>query len=207
VPHATSCDIENIPDPVAGYYTAVGIPLEEHVLNAARQLVRNPAAIRGEDGISCVPMSPHLSDLESWLDALIRGDLVRACYSVVGIVLRLYAEGHRTLLYAPVQALSVRIRKMVESDPTREWASADLEVTLGLSGATLRRHLAAEGLSLRQIIADARLSHALTLLLTTKLPVKSVAARVGYASVSTFGKRFHERYGVEPSAVGGIGDV
>jgi hypothetical protein len=40
VPHATAVDIENIPDETAGCHTAVGIPLEEHVLSAARQLVR-----------------------------------------------------------------------------------------------------------------------------------------------------------------------
>jgi transcriptional regulator GlxA family with amidase domain len=61
--------------------------------------------------------------------------------------------------------------------------------------------------SLRQLIGNARLSHGLSLLLTTRLPVKSVAVRVGYASVSTFVKRFRERYGVEPSRVGGVGGL
>jgi AraC-like DNA-binding protein len=91
---------------------------------------------------------------------------------------------------------------MVAAEPQRDWSSADLESTLAVSGATLRRHLAAEGRSLREVIAEARLSHGLTLLLSTDLPVKSVAARVGYTSVSAFIKRFRERYGVEPSRVG-----
>ena len=90
---------------------------------------------------------------------------------------------------------------MVAADPERAWSSADLESQLAVSGATLRRHLAAEGQSLRQVIGEARLSHGLTLLLSTQLPVKSVAARVGYTSVSAFIKRFRERYGVEPSRV------
>jgi AraC-like DNA-binding protein len=34
-----------------------------------------------------------------------------------------------------------------------------------------------------------------------RLPVKTVAARSGYRSVSSFVRRFHERYGVEPSKV------
>jgi AraC-like DNA-binding protein len=92
---------------------------------------------------------------------------------------------------------------MVAADPERDWSSAELESALALSGATLRRHLAAEGRSLRQVVAEARLSHGLTLLLSTRLPVKSVAARVGYTSASAFIKRFRERYGVEPSRVGG----
>jgi AraC-like DNA-binding protein len=96
---------------------------------------------------------------------------------------------------------------MVHTDPTREWSSADIETELGISGATLRRHLAAEGISLREIVSNSRLSHALTLLLTTGLPVKSIAARAGYGSISSFAKRFRARYGVEPSAVGGLGGI
>jgi AraC-like DNA-binding protein len=207
VPHPLAFDIQNIPDPRVGFYTAIGIPLEDHVLSAARHLVRNPVLVKGDGGLSCVPLAPHLNDLTNWLDALDGGDLARACHSVVGIVLSLYARGHRTLLYPPTPPLSVRVRRMVDADPTREWSSADIEAELGVSGATLRRHLAAERISLREIIANSRLSHALTLLLTTRLPVKSIAARAGYASISSFVKRFRSRYGVEPSAVGGLGGI
>jgi AraC-like DNA-binding protein len=207
VPHAIAFDIENLPDPQTGFYVAIGIPLEDHVLNAARHLVRNPVLVKDGGGISCVPLAQHVDDLTNWLDALNKGDLARACHSVVGIVLTLYAQGHRTLLYAPTPTLSVRVRKMVDTDPMREWSSAEIESELGISGATLRRHLAAECLSLREIISNSRLSHALTLLLTTRLPVKSIAARVGYASISTFVKRFRARYGVEPSAIGGLGGI
>jgi AraC-like DNA-binding protein len=207
VPHPIAFDIENTPDPQKGVYVAIGIPLEDHVLNAARHLVRNPVLVKDGSGLSSLPLAPHVDDLTNWLDALNRGDLARACHSVVGIVLSLYAQGHRTLLYAPAPTLSIRVRKMVDTDPTREWSSADIETELGVSGATLRRHLAAESISLREIISNSRLSHALTLLLTTRLPVKSIAARAGYASISSFVKRFRARYGVEPSAIGGLGGV
>ena len=72
---------------------------------------------------------------------------------------------------------------------------------MGMSGATLRRRLAAEGASLRRLVAEARLAQALVLLQTTRLPVKSVAQRVGYASVSAFTRRFGERYGADPSDI------
>ena len=207
VPHPIAFDIENIPDPLTGVYLAIGIPLEDHVLNAVRHLVRNPVLVRDGGSLSSVSLASHVDDLTTWLDALDRGDLARACHAVVGIVLSLYAQGHRTLLYPPAQTLSVRVRKMVHTDPTREWSSADIETELGISGATLRRHLAAEGISLREIVSNSRLSHALTLLLTTGLPVKSIAARAGYGSISSFAKRFRARYGVEPSAVGGLGGI
>ena len=69
----------------------------------------------------------------------------------------------------------------------------------GLSGPTLRRRLAGESTSLRAVIADARIAEALRLLMTSRLPVKAVAARVGYSSVASFSRQFTERYGTEPS--------
>jgi AraC-like DNA-binding protein len=199
-PHAQTLDIANIPDPLGGYYIAISIPLDENVLGAARQLLRTDIT-RKRGSIASIPIGEHAEDLNAWLEAMQRNDLPRACHALVGVVLRLYSQGHRGLLHVPPPTLSMRIRTMVASDPARVWASADLEEAFGMSGATLRRHLAAEKLSLREIIGDARLSHGLTLLSTTRLPVKTVASRVGYASVSSFTKRFSERYGVEPSRV------
>lgn len=201
VPESMALDIENNPDPVSGWYSAIGIQLDESVLGAARQLLREPVTDT-ERPLASVGLEEHVDDLVAWLDALERRDLIRARYFMTGVVLRLYAQGHHGLLYPAAPTLSVRIRTMVAADPQRDWSSADLESTLAVSGATLRRHLAAEGRSLREVIAEARLSHGLTLLLSTDLPVKSVAARVGYTSVSAFIKRFRERYGVEPSRVG-----
>ena len=74
-----------------------------------------------------------------------------------------------------------------------------------MSEATIRRHLAAEGTSLRQVVVEARLSVALELLYTTRLPIKTVATRVGYASPSSFVRRFVERYGIEPTMIGNVG--
>ena len=201
VPQSMALDIENNPDPVSGLYSAIGIALDETVLGAARQLLREQVTDTNRS-LACVGLDEHADDLMAWLDALERRDLTRARYLMTGVVLRLYSQGHRGLLYPAAPTLSVRIRAMVADAPQRDWSSADLESTLAVSGATLRRHLAAEGRSLREVIAEARLSHGLTLLLSTDLPVKWVAARVGYTSVSAFIKRFRERYGVEPSRVG-----
>src|ERR1700736_1732457 len=65
----------------------IGSPLEDHVLNAARHLVRNPVLVKDGGGLSSVPLASHLDDLTTWLDALDKGDLPRACHAVVGIVL------------------------------------------------------------------------------------------------------------------------
>jgi AraC-like DNA-binding protein len=73
---------------------------------------------------------------------------------------------------------------------------------LGVSGATLRRRLSVEKTTLRSAVTEARLSCAMELLYTTRWPIKTVAARVGYRSSSTFVRRFTERYGMEPGHIG-----
>ena len=94
---------------------------------------------------------------------------------------------------------------LVAAQPGRDWQSRDFEEHLGISGATLRRRLAGERLGLRELVGDARLAHAMQLLYTTRLPLKTVAARVGYRSLASFNRRFLDRYGMEPSAIGNSG--
>ncbi|MFT3734578.1 MAG: helix-turn-helix domain-containing protein [Rhodocyclaceae bacterium] len=204
VPGPRTLDIENYPAADGGDYMAVAIPLYPNALQAARLLLQCAAPQAVEAGrVATVPLSAIAEPLARWIEALRSGEPFTTCHAVVGILLRLHALGHRSLLNEPVLTLAMQIRAMVAAEPARDWASSDIEDALGMSGATLRRRLAAEGLQLRAILAEARLSLGLNLLLSTRLPVKSVAARVGYASVSSFVKRFSERYGVEPSRVGG----
>ncbi len=59
---------------------------------------------------------------------------------------------------------------------------------------------AAYGMSPRSFVQAARLSAAARLLKTSELPVKSVAALVGYASRSQFSRAFQHRFGMRPSA-------
>jgi transcriptional regulator GlxA family with amidase domain len=59
--------------------------------------------------------------------------------------------------------------------------------------------MASESTTLRTVIADARISEALRMLMASRLPIKSIAARVGYNSVASFSRRFAERYGTEPA--------
>lgn len=152
---------------------------------------------------SAVPVSAWIAQtLLNWCDAVSQGHDALARHALVGLVLHLCALGHTTLLQVHEPSLAARIRRMVSQAPAREWASADVEVALGLSGATLRRRLAAEGTQLREVLTDARLAQALSLLFATRLPLKTVAARVGYASLASFNRRFAQRYGVEPGRVG-----
>lgn len=201
VPGARSLDVENIPDSGTGDYSAITIAIEPATLEAARQLLHDRAF--AEPGpVATLALDDVALALLHWVDALLAGETVFACHAMAGVVLRLHTLGFGSLLAPVTPSLAEQIRAMVVADPAREWSSGDIEQTLGLSGATLRRQLAAGGTSLRALITGARLAQALTLLQTTRLPVKSVAMRVGYASTASFSKRFTQRYGVEPSRVG-----
>ena len=153
--------------------------------------------------LQAVELTPLLPALSAWADAALAGRDMALRHAATGVALQLCEMGCDGLLSQPEPSTGARIRAMVAARPAREWRSEDLESALGLSGATLRRRLAAEGTTLRQLIADARLAHALQLLYGTRLPVKTVALRVGYSSTSSFVKRFGERYGMEPSRITG----
>lgn len=196
-----SLDVENIPDPASGEYLALGVSLDERVIGAAQRLLperaRDPAP-----RIAGLPIGALEASLLDWTRALERRDEALARHALVGLVLRLHELGLEGIVARRVPRLAAQIRELVAAEPTRPWASSHLEALLGMSGATLRRRLAAEGESLREVIAHARLAHALQLLYTTRLPVKTVAQRSGYASAASFARRFEARYGIEPSRVG-----
>lgn len=201
VPGARVLDVENIPDPVVGEYVAIAVAVCPEVLDAARRLWSSPWPAQPGPMV-VLPLQGMCDLILRWVQAMSRGHEVQASHALLGLVLHLCELGHADVLTPVDLRWSTRIHRMVAQQPAREWASADIELALGLSGATLRRRLSEEGTSLRQVLIDARLACALQLLYSTRLPVKTVAQRVGYASVSTFVKRFGERYGLEPSRIG-----
>ena len=204
VPGARRVDMEHRPDRLTGEYVAVGLFVPESVRAAARRLWDRPVpGLAGEVAVLALTAHPELTEgWRQWALAVEQGRALQADHALLGLVLRLCELGHAGLL-APVELrLAARIHAMVAERPARDWSSDDIERATGLSGATLRRRLADEGTSLRRVLVEARLACALQLLYTTRLPVKTVAQRVGYRSVSSFVRRFGERYGVEPSRIG-----
>jgi AraC-like DNA-binding protein len=96
-----------------------------------------------------------------------------------------------------------RLRGLIAEAPAADWKSGDAARALAVSEATLRRRLAAEGTSFADLLADVRMSSALGLLQTTRLPINRVALDVGYASPSRFAVRFRKRFGIAPSLIRG----
>lgn len=100
-------------------------------------------------------------------------------------------------------SVSVKVRALVAGRLDGAWTTDRVARELALSEATLRRRLAAEGTSLTDLLADTRMSAALTLLQATTQPVASIALALGYESASRFAIRFRQRFGFAPTAVRG----
>ena len=111
--------------------------------------------------------------------------------------------GHIIFSTPELTTMWSRIRKLFVADPARQWTVDDIANRLNVSPATLRRRLAAENITYRELLQDVRMSHALTLLQSTDDSVLEVALGVGYDSASRFAVRFKSRFGYSPSDIRG----
>lgn len=92
-----------------------------------------------------------------------------------------------------------RVQNLLRGDLSRDWQLAQVCEALAVSESNLRRKLNQEGCSFRELLEEVRLSHGLTLLQTSQLPVQQVADACGYQSASRFSERFRLRFGMSPS--------
>jgi AraC-like DNA-binding protein len=99
--------------------------------------------------------------------------------------------------------VSIRVRALIAGRLDCAWTADRVARELAQSEATLRRRLAAEGTSLKELLVDARMAMALTLLQATTQPVSAIALAVGYECPSRFAVRFRQRFGFAPTAVRG----
>lgn len=104
---------------------------------------------------------------------------------------------------AATPGVAVKLRALIAGRLDGAWTGARVAAELAVSEATLRRRLAAEGTSLQDVLVEARMATALTLLQATAQPVADIACAVGYASPSRFAVRFRQRFGFAPTAVRG----
>ena len=136
-----------------------------------------------------------LSDPASFPEAIARHKLTE-------LLLWMEQNGARFKLSDDRSAQS-RVRRLIGSETSKRWTSTEIAHTLGLSEATLRRRLAEENVSLRELLQDVRMTQALTLLQSTDISVLDVGLAVGYDSASRFAVRFRERFGFAPSTIRG----
>lgn len=204
--------VENLPPPgAADAYRAWVVPFPWRVVTLARTLVgahsnSAPAAAAVlAKPFSCGDLTPLLPGVRAYLTAMAPvGEMPNAAqrdHALLGLLLALARTGHDQFLHAQDPSMAARIRLLVAAAPARNWASGDFELALHVSGATLRRRLAQEETSLRQILRETRLQHGLGLLQSSRRPLKSVALACGYRSVASFSRGFMAQFEVEPSAV------
>lgn len=70
---------------------------------------------------------------------------------------------------------------------------------LNMSGRTLRRRLAAVGMSFEALLENVRKTRALSLLTHSDVSIEQVAAQIGYSDVRNFRRAFKRWMGVSPS--------
>lgn len=197
-------DVRHQPDAQTGRYRVLMTPLCDEVMEAVRLLWGTPGIPADLMGpwVRSVQVADHEAVLQRWGQSLLQGDHAGARAALVSLLIALAQAGMMRLVLPQQTTLSQRIRAHVMAAPARDWQSRDVEDLMGMSGATLRRHLAAEGTSLRELLAEVRLGLSLNLLYGTRLPLKTVAARVGYRSPDAFVRAFRARFGLEPSQLG-----
>lgn len=97
-----------------------------------------------------------------------------------------------------------RIGKAVTAilaDPGAAHSIIALAERSGMSRATFMRHFSrVTGMNPMQFVAKARLDQAAELLRTTQLPIKSVAAQMGFGDRSHFSRAFRRAHGVDPTS-------
>ncbi|MGL4711069.1 MAG: helix-turn-helix transcriptional regulator [Shewanella sp.] len=104
----------------------------------------------------------------------------------------LYGHTQRTVTQATLAFLTV--------SPSFPWQQEEIADRLYMSTASLRRKLAQEDTSFRQLLVEVRLCHGLTMLQHSNEPVLQVALACGYRSAEKFSLRFKQQFGLTPAA-------
>lgn len=95
---------------------------------------------------------------------------------------------------------SVRVESMLNRHPGRLLPHDEVASMLGASERTLRRQLAREGTSFRDVRERVLWARARQLLSATSMPVADIAEQLGFADASTFCQAFRRWSGQTPSA-------
>jgi AraC-like DNA-binding protein len=109
------------------------------------------------------------------------------------------AELKRTLdQRSGATSISARVRQLLEKDPGRrssQWVASELSV----STSTLKRRLADEGTTFRQVRQSCLRESAMLLLLTRSMSASQIATELGYGDLTNFSHAFKRLTGRSPS--------
>ncbi|MFL6089583.1 MAG: AraC family transcriptional regulator ligand-binding domain-containing protein [Aeromicrobium sp.] len=96
--------------------------------------------------------------------------------------------------------LAGRVRNLIVAQLRPPPSLPDVAAILQMSPRTLRRRLASEDTTMRQLIDEVRAALAAELITGGRLTVAEVARRLGYVEVSSFSQAFRRWYGMSPRA-------
>jgi AraC-like DNA-binding protein len=200
-------NIGNYPNPASGHYRARGLAFGPQSIQAFQHQY---PALAAKHPRTAAPWemrtgdTPLAATVLHAAEGLGHGHVSEqiARHRCVEVLVAMAERG----LYLPRpddELTSTKVQALIASRPGIPWSAADAARALGVSEATLRRHLAAEARSFRQIVSDVRLSQGLHLVQTTTTGIVHIALECGYESPSRFTARFKERFGVSPSELRG----
>lgn len=183
---------------IADVVTFPGSTLRNFSSRYGQQIMSHRRALKSD---LCVPLDRHTTQAWDQLLASINADAPDALRTHYGeaVLLSLCLGGQAgPLLMDRNDPLCERVQQLVMGSPERDWTVAHVAQHLNLGESTLRRQLANEGDSFRNILESVRLATALQWLQTTSRPIGEIAGASGYASASRFAVRFRSHYGLSP---------
>lgn len=196
-------DIINTPGP-DGRYQSDWLVWDAALISGFVQRNANSTVIETARNLGQLP-TEFSNSIDAALDAVRHPDQVPdsiAVHRLNEVLVWIETYGGRFELREPIST-SALVRRCVLSSPDTNWTASAIVTEMAMSEATLRRRLAEEGTTLGDLIADVRMSFAMQLLQSTRLPISRIALDVGYESASRFAIRFRRRFGFSPSAIRG----
>lgn len=203
IPANTPLEIINTPE--NGFFNSELLFLSPEVLSRFKQQhLHSQTPVPNQLTSLCAPFGPDLSFVWSTVLNAVRNNLSTAVqeHLVMGLLLVLHQEGLAgPLLIEPRFNLTEQVRQIVLFSPATQWTVEEIARQLSVGASTLRRRLQSEGQHFRQVVEEVRMSCALSMLQSTRLPVADVALKCGYLSSSRFTARFQNHYGCLPKNI------
>ncbi|MFG0453752.1 helix-turn-helix transcriptional regulator [Shewanella mangrovisoli] len=120
---------------------------------------------------------------------------------LAALLLSLPQQASVNWLYSHKPAnVSQAVLGILGQHPSAQWQQEEIADKLHMSSASLRRKLAQEDTSFRQLLAEVRLCQGLTLLQNSTDSVLQIALACGYLSAEKFSARFKQAFGLTPAA-------
>lgn len=208
LPNGVEVDIANTVGP-QGIYRSLVIEFEPHALRKFAMLY--PDHVTDMVRWNTVQprhsaFSPSVHEAEAVIHlsrALARGEGSGSIVELrlFELILALLQSGRGHLLFSLIgNDIAKTVQRLLTLGPSQQWTAERIAAQLGVSVSTLSRRLRQEGLTLRQMLRNARMEHARTLLMDRPEAIAEIAEACGYTSIPRFRSRFEDHFGVPPSS-------